>query len=34
MTVTYYIVVPFDWDDVDTLSAGQAQEAPNAFAAQ
>jgi predicted Fe-Mo cluster-binding NifX family protein len=34
MTVTYYVVVPFDWDDAGALSAGQAQEASNAFAAE
>jgi hypothetical protein len=34
MNVTYYVVVPFDWDDVGVLSAGQAQEASNAFAAE
>ena len=34
MNVTYYVVVPFDWDDAGALSAGQAQEAPNAFAAE
>jgi len=34
MNVTYYVVVPFDWDDAGTLSAGQAQEASNAFAAE
>ena len=30
MNVTYYVVVPFDWDDVGVLSAGQVQEASNA----
>ena len=34
MNVTYYVVVPFDWDDAGALSAGQAQEASNAFAAE
>jgi hypothetical protein len=34
MNVTYYVVVPFDWDDDGVLSAGQAQEASNAFAAE
>jgi hypothetical protein len=34
MIVTYYVIVPFDWDDAGALSAGQAQEASNAFAAE
>jgi hypothetical protein len=34
MNVTYYVVVPFDWDDAGALSAGQPLEASNAFAAE
>jgi hypothetical protein len=34
MNVTYYLVVPSDRYDEGTLSAGQAQEASNAFAAE
>jgi hypothetical protein len=34
MSVTYYVVVPFDWDDEGVLSAGQAHEASNSFAAE
>jgi hypothetical protein len=34
MSVTYYVVVPFDWDETGVLSAGQPHEASNAFAAE
>jgi hypothetical protein len=34
MNVTYYVVVPFDWDGAGALSAGQPYEASNAFAAE
>jgi hypothetical protein len=34
MNVTYYVVVPFDRNDEGVLSAGQAHEASNAFAAE
>jgi hypothetical protein len=34
MNVTYYVVVPFDWDDAGVLSVGEAEEASNAFAAE
>jgi len=30
MSVTYYVVVPFDRDEEGTLKPGEAQEAPNA----
>ena len=34
MNVTYYVVVPFDWNEVGDLAAGPAQEATSASAAE
>jgi hypothetical protein len=34
MNTTYYVVVPFDRDGAGVLSAGQAHQASNAFAAE
>jgi hypothetical protein len=34
MSVTYYVVVPFDRNDEGDLTAGEAKEVPNASAAE
>ena len=34
MNVTYYVVVPFDWNEEGALAAGEAKEVPTATAAE
>jgi hypothetical protein len=34
MSVTYYVVVPFDRNDAGDLTAGEAKEVPSAAAAE
>jgi hypothetical protein len=34
MSTTYYVVVPFDWNEEGALAAGEAKEVPSAAAAE